>query len=143
MLSDGVPKNTLCFLGIVRQWLRMLDGITELTQCMVCFIFLARPRECVDSHQLDTGHGDSHHTALGRDLPGPICQKKGLESAAGLWGLNASWGPLQEAMAPVEFWDGKGEPFLSLHNQPSGQPSGWGWFSKTRYKVPHLCHPRG
>lgn len=41
MLSDGVPKNTLCLLGIVRQWLRMLDGITELTQCMVCFIFLA------------------------------------------------------------------------------------------------------
>ena len=41
MLSDGVPKNTLCFLGIVRQWLRVRDGVTESTQCMVCFIFLA------------------------------------------------------------------------------------------------------
>lgn len=75
-----------------------------------------------------TGSVDFHHTALGRDLPGPICQKEGNRISCPPLGIECHLGPLHDAMAPMEFQNGKGEPFSSLCHQHAGQPSGWAGF---------------
>lgn len=154
-LSDGVPKNILSFLGIVLQLLCVLSDISELTQCVVCFILLAtlfldpRPEdhsELTPLEMLSVVCGVRVRTAIslcwartqgvwisipqlwGENFQGPYAKKKGIESLASLWGLNAMWGPLHDAVALTEFQNGKGEPFFSLRHQRAGQPSGWAGF---------------
>lgn len=61
-------------------------------------------------------------TALGRHLPGPICQKKGREYSTHFRRLNASWAPLHDPTAPMEFQNGNAGSLLPLHSHIAGFP---------------------
>lgn len=96
------PRILFTLLGIVLQLLCVLSDITELTQCVVCFISLATQvpdpgpevrgqllkealcgvwgegkDSCCFMLSSNTRSKDFQHTALGRELPGPILPKEG------------------------------------------------------------------
>ena len=113
------PRMFFTLLGMVLCLWRVLTGITELIQGMVCFISLAtrfpdpRPEghgeltplgelfalcgqgedSCFLRLSSHTVSVDFHPTAFLRDLPGPPCQKKGIEYPSHSWGLDAGGAP--------------------------------------------------